>query len=115
MLRDALADPGKTVRYYAALQMSGLDAEMGRLAVPVLQQILAQEKDPDLVDRAKLGLMRADPAALAVRPPAPRAGAPPAPRRGQGRGGPPRAHPHHREGRDQAQGLDQPAARRWRR
>jgi hypothetical protein len=64
VLRDALGDPSRTVRYYAALQMSGLDAEMGKLAAPVLRQILAQEKDADLVDRAKLGLMRWDPAAL---------------------------------------------------
>jgi hypothetical protein len=64
VLRDALSDPSKTVRYYAALQMSGLDAEMGRLAAPVLRQILAQETDPDLVDRAKLWLMRTDPGAL---------------------------------------------------
>jgi hypothetical protein len=64
ILRDALTSPSRTVRYYAALQMSGLDAEMGRLAVPVLCQILQQEKDADLVDRAKLGLMRWDPAAL---------------------------------------------------
>ena len=64
VLRDALTSPSRTVRYYAALQMSGLDAEMGRLAVPVLRQILDQEKDADLVDRAKLGLMRWDPSAL---------------------------------------------------
>ena len=66
VLREALADPSKTVRYYAALQMSGLDREMGRLAVPVLRQILARENDADLVDRAKLGLLRWDPAALAA-------------------------------------------------
>ena len=64
VLRSALSDPSRTVRYYAALQMSGLDAEMGKLAAPVLRQILEQEKDADLVDRAKLGLMRWDPAAL---------------------------------------------------
>ncbi|HEV7499519.1 MAG TPA: hypothetical protein VGQ33_05915 [Vicinamibacteria bacterium] len=64
VLREALSDPSRTVRYYAALQMSGLDAEMGKLAAPVLRQILDQEKDADLVDRAKLGLMRWDPAAL---------------------------------------------------
>jgi hypothetical protein len=77
VLKDALSDPGKTVRYYAALQMSGLDTAMGRLAAPVLRQILAQEKDPDLVDRAKLGLMRADPAALGA-PSAPSGRAAPA-------------------------------------
>jgi tetratricopeptide (TPR) repeat protein len=72
VLRDAMADPSKTVRYYAALQMSGLDADMGRLAAPVLRQILAQEKDPDLVDRAKLGLLRWDPAGLSGAGVAPR-------------------------------------------
>jgi hypothetical protein len=66
VLRDALSDPSRTVRYYAALQMSGLDAEMGKLSAPVLRQILAQEKDADLVDRAKLGLMRWDPSALSA-------------------------------------------------
>jgi len=68
VLRDALSDPSRTVRYYAALQMSGLDAEMGKLAAPVLRQILEQEKDADLVDRAKLGLMRWDPSALSAPP-----------------------------------------------
>ena len=66
VLREALGDPSRTVRYYAALQMSGLDAEMGKLASPVLRQILEQEKDADLVDRAKLGLMRWDPSALSA-------------------------------------------------
>jgi len=64
VLRDALNDPSKTVRYYAALQMSGLDAEMGRLAAPILRQIVEQEKDAALVERARLGLFRWDPAAL---------------------------------------------------
>ncbi|HUG52476.1 MAG TPA: hypothetical protein VMR21_02700 [Vicinamibacteria bacterium] len=64
ILRAALSDSSKTVRYYAALQMSGLDREMGRLAAPVLRRILAEEKDADLVDRAKLGLLRWDAAAL---------------------------------------------------
>ena len=52
---------------------------MGRLSVPVLRQILAEEKDPDLVDRAKLGLMRADPSALGA-PAAPAARTSTAPR-----------------------------------
>jgi hypothetical protein len=80
VLREAVNDASKTVRYYAALQMSGLDADMGHLSAPVLRQILAQEKDPDLVDRAKLGLLRWDQAGLGavsaaarVVSPAPRA------------------------------------------
>jgi hypothetical protein len=64
VLREALADPSKTVRYYAALRMPPLGKDMGALAAPVLRQILAQEKDPDLVDRAKLALLRVDPSAL---------------------------------------------------
>jgi hypothetical protein len=64
VLRNALADPSKTVRYYDALQMSALDADMCQAAAPVLRQILEKEKDADLVDRAKLGLLRCDPSAL---------------------------------------------------
>jgi len=71
VLRSALSDPSRTVRYYTALQMSGLDAEMGKLSAPVLCQVLEQEKDADLVDRAKLGLMRWDPAALSATATAP--------------------------------------------
>ena len=92
VLREALSDPSRTVRYYAALQMSGMDAEMGKLAAPVLRQILDQEKDADLVDRAKLGLMRWDPAALSA-PAGPtggvsatsRAASPSPPRKGRAR------------------------------
>jgi tetratricopeptide (TPR) repeat protein len=74
VLRSALADPSKTVRYYDALQMSALDADMCQAAAPVLRQILEKEKDADLVARAKLGLLRCDPDALG--PPA-RGAAPP--------------------------------------
>jgi hypothetical protein len=74
ILKEALADPSKTVRYYAAFQLAGLSADVGRAAVPVLKTILREEKDPDLVDRAKLLLLRIDPGALAqeARPPAAR-------------------------------------------
>jgi hypothetical protein len=60
------------VRYYAAFQVGGLGGESAKLAVPVLKQIVAREKDPDLVDRAKLMLLRLAPNELA----APRAVAP---------------------------------------
>jgi hypothetical protein len=58
---DALKDPSKTVRYYAALQLSSLGTSVGKPALPVLRAILAQETDEDLVERAKLGLLRLDP------------------------------------------------------
>lgn len=73
-LREALADPSKTVRYFAALQLSSLGPEAGRDAVPVLQRIVQEETDPDLVNRAKVGLLRLDPQALSRTP---GAGAPP--------------------------------------
>jgi hypothetical protein len=62
---DALKDPGKTVRYYAALQLSSLGSAVGRPALPVLKAILAGETDEDLVERAKLGILRLDPEAFA--------------------------------------------------
>jgi hypothetical protein len=67
--RAALSDPSRTVRYFAALQMASLGPGDGKPAVPVLQEILAQEKDEDLVERAKLALLRVDRAALAEAPP----------------------------------------------
>jgi hypothetical protein len=69
--REALDDPSRTVRYFAALQLATLGPDAGKPAVPVLKEILAQEKDEDLVERAKLGLMRVDRAALAEASPGP--------------------------------------------
>jgi hypothetical protein len=64
ILREALGDPSKTVRYYAAFQLGGLGPDVGQPAVPVLKRILQEEKDEDLVERAKLYLLRLDPGAL---------------------------------------------------
>ncbi len=68
LLVAALADPSRSVRYFAALQLSQLDPKDGAPAIPVLRDLLAREKDPDLVDRAKLGLLRLDRKALAAVP-----------------------------------------------
>lgn len=68
ILTEALADPSRTVRYFAALQLSTL-GPAGRPAVPVLKKIVAEEKDEDLVERAKLGLLRVEPGALAASGP----------------------------------------------
>ncbi len=72
--REALADPSRTVRYFAALQLGSLGPEQGRPAVPVLKEILAKESDQDLVDRAKLYLVRLDPGALSAEAPPARHG-----------------------------------------
>jgi hypothetical protein len=69
--RDALGEPSSVVRYFAALQMASLGPEAGKPAIPVLKEILAREKDQDLVERAKLALFRLDRSAL------PQAGADP--------------------------------------
>ena len=64
ILKAALGDSSRTVRYYAALQVASLGEEMARPAVPVLLEIIKTEKDDDLVQRAKLALLRIDPGTL---------------------------------------------------
>lgn len=64
VLLDALEEPSQTVRYFAALQLSGLGPNVGLPAVSVLQSILRDESDEDLIERAQLGLLRLDPKAL---------------------------------------------------
>ncbi len=72
LLETALTDPGKTVRYFAALQLSGLGLDVGKKAVPVLKRILEEETDDDLRERAKLALLRLDPQSLSRLSTAPR-------------------------------------------
>jgi hypothetical protein len=79
ILQKAISDPSKTVQYYTAFQLAGLGPEVGQAAVPVLKRILAGEQDADLVDRAKLYLLRLDPQALS---PSPRPATRPTPDRG---------------------------------
>ena len=64
LLETALTDSSKTVRYFAALQLADLGPEVGKKAVPVLKHILEEEKDEDLRERAKLGLLKLDPQSL---------------------------------------------------
>lgn len=71
LLLAGLDDPDDGVRYFAALQLASLGPKVGRDAVPVLQEILKKEKDEDLVERAKLALLRLDRSALAEATPAP--------------------------------------------
>ena len=64
IVRRGLSDSSPRVRYFAAFEMAALGPEVGRDAVPVLKEILRDEEDPDIVDRAQLALLRVDRAAL---------------------------------------------------
>jgi hypothetical protein len=70
VVEEALADAKPTLRYFAAFELARLGAPVGNAAVPVLVAIVRDEKDPDLVDRARLALLRLDPEALAEHAPA---------------------------------------------
>jgi hypothetical protein len=62
---DRLDHPGRDVRYYAAIQLSYVkDKRIAEKSVPVLKEILAQEKAPDLLDRARIALFRVSPRSL---------------------------------------------------
>jgi tetratricopeptide (TPR) repeat protein len=57
------------VRYYAAFKLSYLkNKSTASRAVPVLNEIIKKESDRDLVDRARLALMRIDPDFLKKSP-----------------------------------------------
>ena len=71
VLKAGLSDANKTVRYYTALQLGSLGKDAGMAALPTLKEIVAKEKDEDLVERAKILILRLDPSALAKPAPAP--------------------------------------------
>jgi hypothetical protein len=61
----ALRSRDKAVRYYAAIKLSKIsDKKTARKGLPVLEDILEQEKDTELRDLAKLAVLRIDPDAL---------------------------------------------------
>ncbi len=68
LLLGALQDPNRGVREFAALQLATLGSKVGAPAIPVLRAMLAEQSDADLVDRAKLALLRLDPEALRGAP-----------------------------------------------
>jgi tetratricopeptide (TPR) repeat protein len=64
LIYAGLDDPARTVRYYAAFQLASLGPDPGKRAIPVLRRIIEEERDEDLVDRAKLYLIKLDPQSL---------------------------------------------------
>ena len=69
-LITALGDPKKEVRYFAAIRCSSLkDRELNSKSVPILKEILAKEKQQELVNYATLALLRINPENLAQTEP----------------------------------------------
>jgi hypothetical protein len=67
-LRDIegrLGHDNKVVRYYAAYKLSLVsDKKTAAKAAPVLMRIVETEKDPELLDRARIALLRVSPESL---------------------------------------------------
>jgi tetratricopeptide (TPR) repeat protein len=67
---DLLSYENKVVSYYAAFKLSYLpDRKIAARALPVLQTILDKEKDEELRDRARIAVMRIEPARLKAMDP----------------------------------------------
>jgi hypothetical protein len=65
VLQEKLASPSKVIRYYAAMKLSySRDKNLAARALPVLKELIKKEKDQELVDRAKIALLRISPEAL---------------------------------------------------
>jgi hypothetical protein len=68
VLRDIegrLGHDNKVVRYYAAYKLSLVsDKKTAAKAAPVLIKIVESEKDPELLDRARIALLRVSPESL---------------------------------------------------
>ena len=76
----SLGDDRSSVRYFGALQVGSLpNLADARKATAVLKEIVASSKDPDLVERAKLQLLRIEPRSVTEAPPRPSTRATPAP------------------------------------
>ena len=61
-LENYLSSPSKLVRYYAAFKFSYFkNKKIARKGVPILKEIIYKEKNEELIDRAKIALLRIDP------------------------------------------------------
>jgi tetratricopeptide (TPR) repeat protein len=64
-VESRLEHPNKVVRYYAAYKLSLVgDKKIAAKAAPVLSRIVESEKDPELLDRARIALLRVSPESL---------------------------------------------------
>lgn len=64
-IESRLDHPNKVIRYYAAYKLSLVsDKKEAAKAAPVLSRIVESEKDPELLDRARIALLRVSPESL---------------------------------------------------
>jgi hypothetical protein len=64
-IEDRLHSSNRVVKYYAAFKLSSIkDRSAADRAVPVLREIVEEERDSDLRDRARIALLRISPEAL---------------------------------------------------
>ena len=76
----SMGDDRPSVRYFGALQAGSLpNLSDARKAATVLKEIVTASKDPDLVERAKLQLLRIEPKSVTEPPPVRSARPTPAP------------------------------------
>jgi len=60
-----LSSPNRVIKYMAAFKLSyARDKKTARKGLPVLMEILEEEKDDEFKDRAKIAVLRVDPDAL---------------------------------------------------
>jgi hypothetical protein len=65
-VEDRISSPNKVVRYFAAVQLSYVkEKRIADKSVPVLKQIIEEEKNTERRDRARIALLRVSPEALA--------------------------------------------------
>ncbi len=60
-IKSRLNSHEKVIRYYSAFKLSYLKNDLKYLSVPVLKEIVKNEKDPELKERAKIALLRINP------------------------------------------------------
>jgi len=60
-IKSGLESKNRVIRYYSAFKLSYFKEGEKFLAVPVLMEILKEEKDEELKERAKIALLRIDP------------------------------------------------------
>ncbi|HSA94928.1 MAG TPA: hypothetical protein VLJ16_02670 [Acidobacteriota bacterium] len=64
-IESRLGVPNKVVSYYAAYKLSFVsDKKIAAKAAPVLKRIVETETDPELLDRARIALLRVSPESL---------------------------------------------------